>query len=165
MPQDDDDDGEGSYEDMMIPEEPEDLEEVVEEEGQQALPRRRSSEQQPPSAQASERSVSGVAADEPSRRTQVKDLLHALDSHIKRSSLSLREFFDMFDWNRDGRLQTQELKAFVTALIGKTSEREFRYAQVGQDPYAHVHTVCTPSVVYVCSHIDEGKFVQIPYVM
>lgn len=44
--------------------------------------------------------------------------------------MRLEDLFARFDWNGDGRLQPAELRAFVTAVLGKASDREHNYLQV-----------------------------------
>ncbi|KAJ9519507.1 hypothetical protein QJQ45_000600 [Haematococcus lacustris] len=68
--------------------------------------------------------------DMPNRRVQVHDLLTALDAVLRKQSVTMHDLFQRFDCNKDGRLQPTELKAFVTAVLGKASDREHRYLLV-----------------------------------
>ncbi|GFH26534.1 uncharacterized protein HaLaN_24700 [Haematococcus lacustris] len=71
--------------------------------------------------------------DMPNRRVQVHDLLTALDAVLRKQSVTMHDLFQRFDCNKDGRLQPTELKAFVTAVLGKASDREHRYLLVMLD--------------------------------
>ncbi len=75
---------------------------------------------------------------------QVSDLLQALASYQRTSGVGLEVLFERFDTNGDGRLQPNELNAFVTAVLGRATPRQHRYLQVRGPAGSLAHSLRGP---------------------